>query len=189
MNTSKNPVFITSAAADHRVPADTVKYIANNNKTLYYNVVNIYNGLLYQAQISKNLNGLEIDASFKETEEGSNDYYTLLPEGTKVLLYVGETFTDETNVRIYTYSEGKKYKLLTDGLQVINGYIEFTLNGDTNYIITLKELIKEKGPIDLFFDRYGTIIGVSLFIIVIIVMYFVILNKYKEKKAANEPSY
>ena len=189
MNTSKNPVFITSAAADHRVPADTVKYIANNNKTLYYNVVNIYNGLLYQAQISKNLNGLEIDASFKETEEGSNDYYTLLPEGTKILLYVGETFTDETNVRIYTYSEGKKYKLLTDGLQVINGYIEFTLNGDTNYIITLKELIKEKGPIDLFFDRYGTIIGVSLFIIVIIVMYFVILNKYKEKKAANEPSY
>ncbi|MBQ4031428.1 MAG: cadherin-like beta sandwich domain-containing protein [Bacilli bacterium] len=189
VNTTKNPVFVTSQNANHRIPADTVKYIANNNKTLYYNVVNIYNGLLYQAIISKNLNGLEIDASFKETEEGSNDYYTLLPEGTKILLYVGDTYTDETSVRIYTYSQDKGYKLLTDGLTVLNGYIEFTLNGDTNYVITLNELIKEKGPIDRFFDSYGTIIGVTVFIIVIVVMYFVILNKYKEKKASKEPSY
>ena len=189
INTNKNPVFITSAAASHKIPANTVKYIANNNKTLYYNVVNIYNGLLYQAAISKNLNGLEIDASFKETEEGSNDYYTLLPEGTKILLYVGDSFTDGTSVRVYTYSNGTKYKLLTDGLTVINGYIEFTLNGDTNYVITLKELIKEKGPIDIFFDRFGTIILVTIFIIVIVVMYFVILNKYRERKASKEPSY
>jgi len=189
IKTSNNPLFISPETSPHLIPSSAIDYINNNDKVLYYNVVNIYNGLIYQAKIPKLDEARELDASFKETEEDSGDYYTTLPQGTVMTVYVGDKYDDETNVRIYSYSEGKEYQLVTDGLTVINGYIEFTLNGDTNYIVTLSELIEEKGPFEQFFSNYGTIIGASLFIIVIVVMYLVILSKRKAKKLSNEPSY
>ncbi len=188
LSTTANPVYYATETAPHNIPASAIEYINSNNLTLYYNVVNIYNGLLYQAKIS----GVEIadlDATFKEEREGSGDYHTTLPKGTVITLYLGDKYKDETNVRVYSYTDNSGYKLLTDGLTVINGYVEFTLTGDTNYVITLNELIKEKGPIAILFSKYGSIVGATLLIIVIVVMYLVILRRHKDKKESREPSY
>ena len=41
-----------------------------------------------------------------------------------------------------------QYTLLTAGVTVQNGYISFTTNGQTNYIITTSTLIEVEGPFD-----------------------------------------
>ena len=189
INTSSDIIYMSSETAPHIIPKTAIEFIKNNDKTLYYNVVNIYSGLLYQAKLSKIEEIKEIDASFKEEQEGSGDYKTSLPSGTVITLYVGDKYNDETNVRIYSYSENSKYKLLTDGLTVINGYIEFTLNEDTNYVITLNELIKEKGPFQMILSKYGGIVGAILLISIIAIMSIYIINKKKAKKTSQEPLY
>ena len=189
INTRSNIVYSSTETSNHIIPSEGLKYIKNNNLTLYYNVINIYNGLIYQARITNPEEDGDIDAAFKETDEGSGDYYTKLPKGTIVTLYVGDKYDDGTNVRIYTYTGDSGYKLLTDGLSVINGYIEFTLSGDTNYVITLKELIKEKGPFDLFFSNYGGIILGAMGGLIGLTVIIVLINKQKAKKDSKEPSY
>ena len=188
LTTTLNPVYTTSETASHNIPSSAIEYINNNNLTLYYNVVNIYNGLLYQAKIS-GIEVMDLDATFKEEKEGSGDYHTILPKGTVITLYLGDKYQDDTNVKVYSYTDTSGYKLLTDGLTVINGYVEFTLTGDTNYVITLNQLIKEKGPIAILFNKYGSLVGASLLIIIIIVMYLTILRRHKDRKESREPSY
>lgn len=165
--------------------SDILKTISSNK--LYYNIVNMYNGILYQVVIPGNKFTDDIDVSFKETS--SQHYETSLPEGMEILLNVGDKYLDNTNVKIYTYNEQNEYKLLTDGITVQNGYIKFNTNGDTNYIITTASLIKEDGPIVKWFKKNKniilTILGVLLAIIVILAIIF---NK-KKKISSNEPQY
>lgn len=189
INADGNPLFVSSPTASHIIPSNSVSYLKNYHKTLYYNVVNIYNGLVYQARIKDNLPDGDLDASFNRIEEGNITYETKLPKGTNMLLYLGDDFDESTNVRIYSYNEGEKYKLVTDGISVLNGYIEFELNGDTNYIITTAQLIKEQGPIEKFFSNNGLIIGVIGAIIAIVLIYMFVLHRHRDKRDAREPSY
>ena len=186
---SNNPLFITTEGANEVIPANSMSYLERNNKSLYYNVVNIYGGIVYQAKIGKNITDKELNASFKEKEKGSLTYHTELPEGTGILLYLGDYYEDGTSVRIYSFNDGEKYKLLTDGITVTNGYIEFELNGDTNFTVTTAQLVKEKGPIEKFFEKNGIFIGSILGVIVIVILYVTILNKYKDRKASKDMAY
>lgn len=184
-----NPLYVTGPNASHIVPASTMRYLINNNKALYYNVVNIYNGILYQVKLKDNLPDSDFDVSFTQTDQGFPTYETNLPKGTNLLLYLGDYYEDETNVKIYSFEDDGKYELVTDGITIQDGYIEFVLNGSKNYTITTAQLVKERGVIEEFFHKNGTLIGAIAFIIVIALGYLIILNRYKDRKAANEPSY
>ncbi len=186
---NKDLVYVASSTANHKIPASAVRKIKNNNLALYYGVVNLYNGILYQAKLKDNLPDTEIDASFKETSEGSGDYATTLPEGTEILLYVGDRYDDETSLKLYSYGEDGKYKLITAGTEVLDGYISFVLNGDKNFVVTTAELIKVQSPLAKLLNQYKDIILMVVGTIVGILLLVFLISKYRKKRDEKGPLY
>lgn len=185
---NSNLVYTTTLDANHLLKKDILNPLINNKQKLYYNVVNIYNGILYQA-VFKNSIDENIDVDFKKISDRPLTYQTNIGAETDMLLYLEEQFFDDTNVKIYTYDKMGKYTLLTEGVKVLNGYITFTTNGEKNYVITTSTLINEKGPLDKFLSKYkmyiiGPIIG--LILILTLINYF---SKKKAEKEKNEPLY
>ena len=91
-------------------------------------------------------------------------------------LYMGDL--DGVVYKIYTYNEGEPYTLLTEGVSVNNGFINFITNGKTNYIITTQTLIhNEKTTIDkvLSILKY---VGIGLGVLVVIL----VISKFSKKK-------
>jgi len=188
INTNKDLVYNSSLISNHKIPSSVIKYL-NNNHVLYYNVVNMYSGLLYQIKLPKNIEVKDYDAGFIQDKDDSYTYNTSLPKDTEVLMYIGDLYEDETNIKIFSMNEDGKYNLVTDGIEVVNGYIEFKLNGDKTYVFTNRQLVKEQGPLDKIMSEYGSLIGTIIVIIVIVILYVIIISKHKAKKALNEPSY
>jgi len=171
------------------ISSNIISYLNSYDRTLYYNKVNEYNGLLYQVVIPSDLLSNEFKLEFNNIESNYLEYQTNLPKNTEVTLYVGDTYSDNTSIKIFSYNENEKYKLVTDGILVKNGYVTFNLNGDTNYVFTTKELISMKDNIKDFINNYlYYLIGGLCFLVVI----FIIVHKNKKKKIAetkNEPLY
>lgn len=177
--------YKTTNEDGNTISKETQELLKENNQKLYYNLVNSYDGLLFQIILDGSINE-DLNIYFKENDSGI--YETELPKDIEILLNVGEKFNDSTNVKIYTIDENNKYVLLTDGLTVQNGYIKFTTNGDSQYIITTVPLIKEEGPIEKWFKQNKTIIFGILGFLVISLLAVIIINKNK-KKNSNEPQY
>ena len=60
-----------------------------------------------------------------------------LPKGTKVKIYVGDKYQDETMVGIYHYNQDKnKIDTINKEIKVVNGYVEFDIEHCSEYIIT-----------------------------------------------------
>ncbi len=188
IDTNKDLVYSSSLNANHKIPSSLVKYL-NANHTLYYNVVNMYSGLLYQVKLPGNLEVKDYDMSFTQDKDDSYTYHTSLPKDTDVLMYIGDLYESESNIKIFSVDKDGNYQLVTDGIEVLNGYIEFKLNGDSTYIFTNRQLVNEQGPFDKLMSEYGMLIGSILVIIVIVILYVIILSKHKAKKALKEPSY
>lgn len=182
-------LYSTTENASHIVPSSTIKRLKDNNYKLYYNVVNLYNGIIYQAILNENLPDTDLDASFKKTSTSPLTYTTNLPSGTEILLYLEEAFLDGTNVKIYTYDEAGKYTLLTDGITVKNGYINFIANGQKNYVVTLSSLIAEQGPIEKIFNKYKNYIIGAIGILIIVILLINMINKKIKQKVNKEPLY
>ncbi len=175
-------VFSTSENASHIIPSSTLRRLKDTKSKLYYNVVNLYNGILYQAIISENIQNSDLDVSFKKVSDNLLTYETNIPEGTEMLVYLENLFLDGANVKIYTYNETGKYTLLTDGITVQNGYISFVTNGEKNYVITTSTLIEEKSPLDQLLAKYKNYIlgGIGAFVIALILI-ILIIKKIKQK--------
>ena len=188
IDTNKDLVYNSSLTSNHNIPSSLIKYL-NNNHVLYYNVINMYSGLLYQIKLPNNLEVKDYDMGLTQDANDSYTYHTTLPKDTNVIIYLGDLFEDGTNIKIFSKVEDGKYRLVTDGIEVLNGYIEFKMNGDTTYVFTNRQLVKEEGPLDKILAEYGALIGSIAVIIVIVILYVIILSKYKAKKAAKEPSY
>ncbi len=94
-------VFSTSENASHIIPSSTLRRLKDTKSKLYYNVVNLYNGILYQAIISENIQNSDLDVSFKKVSDNLLTYETNIPEGTEMLVYLENLFLDGANVKIY----------------------------------------------------------------------------------------
>lgn len=188
--TNSNVSFNTTNTNIKSIPANALATIKENNLKLYYNVVNVYNGILYQAVISNNLPDTDLNPSFNKINESQNiTYETNLPAGTEMLLYLDDKYLDDVSVKIYTYDETNKYTLLTDGVKVKNGYISFITNGQKNYVITTKTLISSNSPITEFINKYKTIFIIGILGIVVIIYVINSINKKNKQKEKNEPLY
>lgn len=179
--------YRTTNEEDTIINKELLNSLNKNKKNLYYNIVNEYNGILYQIVIPGFKATADLDVSFKKTS--STTYETNLPEGYEILLNVRETYQNNVNVKIYTYNEANKYNLLTDGLTVQDGYIRFTTNGDNNYVITTASLIAEEGPLEIWFKKNKSIIFGIIGIFIFIIISVFLFNKFKKKTKADELQY
>lgn len=182
-------LYSTTSTSSNIIPTTLINNLKTNDTKLYYNIVNMSNGLLYQFVLKDNLPDTEIDAYITKINDSPLTYNVALPEGTEVTAYIEDTYASGTDVKIYSYDETSNYTLVTAGIQVQNGYITFNTNGQSNYIITTIDLIKEQSEFDKLLNKYkGIIIGIVIGFIAIIAI-CILLNKNSKEKETNEPLY
>ena len=184
----KEGIYLRNESSPSVIPNTVLEIIKNNNLKLYYNVTDIYNGLLYQLIFNNKTEYKdEIDTSFNRSSTSPLTYKTSLPENIDVTLYIGDIYQDNIILKVYTYNENGQYTLLTDGVSVTNGYINFTTNGEQNYVFSTNDLINNPNNIINFFKNnkiFIIIIPLTLLIIIILPR----LSK-KNKKNSNELEY
>lgn len=189
-NLKDKNILAVNELSSHQISKDKISIIKNSKKTLYYNVINDYQGLLYQLKLDSDIPEVDLDTSIIQTSNNPLTYKTELPSGIKVLLYLNtDLYKDSTTLKIYTYDEIGKYTLLSSNITMKNSYISFITNGAKNYVITTQDLIREETFIDKLQKNIKNIlIGVVLMIIIITIIIYLLKNKNKSKDA-NEPLY
>jgi len=189
VNIEGDILYTTTENGTSIVLENTLKNLVSHQAKLYYNVVNIYNGLLYQVLLSNPLDKDRLDLSFKKISDSSLTYSTEIPENNEVTLYLDDVYAEGTNIKIYTYNEMGKYTLLTDGVTIKNGYVTFTTNGEKNYVFTTSPLVLEEGPVDKFISKYKKyfLFGIGILFLIIVIIY--VINKKSKQKNNNEPLY
>lgn len=186
---TENYTYNTTSSTNNIISKDILEILKNNNVKLYYNVVNITNGLLSQVVLSNNLPNEDIDVTITKISTVPLTYQINVPEGTEITLYLEETYSNGTSVKIYSYDETGQYTLVTDGIKVNEGYITFKTNNQQNYVITTNDLIEEQSELNKILNKYKSIIiGVIIGIILIIIIGNIISKKDKLKDS-NEPLY
>lgn len=184
-----NYIYSTTSTTKNIVPASTIATLKKNNTKLYYNTVNMTNGLLTQIILKNNLPDTEVDATITPVEGSHLTYNINIPADNEVTIYVEDYYTTGTSVRIYSYDEANNYTLITDGVSIKNGYVTFTTNGQKNYIITTADLMPQKSPLEKILDKYKMYIIVGIVAFIVMVTIISIVNKKREEKELNEPLY
>lgn len=185
-NINSDSIYLTTSQDPITIP---VTNLNKNKYKLYYNVVNIYNGLLYQIVLSNNIPQKDFTMFFTKNNSNTLSYQTNIPAGNNITLYLNEVYKDNQVVKIYTYNDDNNYTLLTDGITVKDGYISFTTNGDKNYIITNIDLIEEEGPFDKLVKKYGKYIIITIILSIIIIIIYIKIKKKLQSNERKEPSY
>ena len=187
--TNNHIIYNTNDKTIAKVTTNQLRYLKNNTYRLYYNAVNLNNALLYQVLVENPSAEEDIELSFIRQEDTTPTYKTTLKEGYEVIVFVGDNYKDDQAVKVYTYNEKGKYKLLTDGIKVKSGYINFKTNGDEYYVLTTASLIKNVGPVTAFFNKYKTYLIVGVVALVVIYLLIKIIKKQNAQKRKNEPLY
>lgn len=117
------------------------------------------------------------DGLFLELKQGNN-----LPNGTKIKIYVGDKYSDNDLVNIYSYNKTTdKLSLVKNKVKVENGYVEFEIADESDYFITMTTVNNaETSSINIFM-----IISIVEFILLILLLAldFMKINPiYKIKK-------
>ena len=139
--------------------------------------------------MQNNLPSEDLDISFTKKEGNTLSYTTKIPANNEILLYLEGKYKDGSIVRVYSYEKQGKYTLITDGIKVSNGYITFTTNGESNYIVTTNELIKEESTITKFFNEIKIYLIIGIIALIIIFILISKINKKRKIKESNEPLY
>ncbi len=181
-----NYVYTTTDKDKGLIPKSAIELLVNNKKTIYYNVVNIYNGLLYQVKLPTNMEKVDTNVKLTKLDAGELTYQTNLPKDTELTIYLEERYENESSVQVYSYDEEGVYTLVTAGIEVKNGYITFITNGQKNYVITQLDLIQVQSDADKLIE----IIKIGLITIVICILAIILLPKLlKKKNQSQEPLY
>lgn len=169
------------------------KYIINNydgeliNYSWIINSKNIGNIEQIETQIS-------FESEYSETIEQLTNYANSihlnfkhegnLPKGTKVKIYIGKKYKNNTKLNLYYYNEEKeKVELVEQELKVANGYVEIELEHCSEYILTKAKI---KNDFNVFIPI--TIIETSLIVSYIIFKYIPIKKRTKTKKIQKKKS-
>lgn len=182
-------IYTTIEQESHKISKDIIKTLSDNKKTLYFNVVNMYTGLLYQVKLPKFMVPKDYELKLLKEDPDSFTYNTNLPENTELTIFVGDQYEDGTGVQVYSYNDGEPYNLITAGVEVINGYVTITTNEQKNYIITTTDLIVNQTKMDKLINTIKT---VGVFIVIIALIIFIVpkITKKKNKiEESKEPLY
>lgn len=167
------------------IKLDILDKLNINKQKLYYNVIDSLTGLNYQLIIPNKTYEGNINPSITKQSDTPLTYKIDVPAGIDILIKVNDIYPDNAELKIFTYEQLGMYQELTSGVKVVNGYVTFTTNGDSNYVLTTQDLLgKPKTSIlnyipFIFFIALGGIAG-----------YIIIKKKKKiEKTNSNEPLY
>lgn len=185
--------------ADSKITKEQLNQIKDSKKTLRFNYYDDNKKLIY----SWTINGKEIKdnkefttsitfatENVKEIYKLANYAYGLyvnfkhtgdLPKGTKIKLYVGDRFENESLVNVYYYNNAEKtLDFIKDNLKVTDGYIELDIEHCSEYFITMSTIgnvLKKDGLSNIFI--IFTIIELIV-IISLVAFIFIKLNPLKK---------
>ena len=185
---------------DSKISKEDITKIKESKKTLRLNYYDENKKLLY----SWSINGKEIKDS-KEfstlidfTADNIEEIYKIsnyangiylkfehdgaLPNGTKVKLYVGEKFANESIVNLYHYNKTEKLlESIKEGLIVKGGYIEFDLEHCSDYFVTMSTIGSVNDNTSSSSNMLLIVIIVAILIIIGLVTFIVIKFKPNNK--------
>lgn len=144
---------------DSKITQEQLNQIKDSKKTLRFNYYDDNKKLIY----SWTINGKEIKdnqeftTSITFATENVKEIYKLsnyadglyvnfkhtgdLPKGTKIKLYVGDKFENESIVNVYHYNNTEKtLDFIKDNLKVSDGYIEFDVEYCSEYFVTMSTI-------------------------------------------------
>lgn len=185
--------------ADSKITKEQLNQIKDSKKTLRFNYYDDNKKLIY----SWTINGKEIKnvTEFVTTITNASEYtkeiYKLsnyadgiyvnfkhsgeLPAGTKIKLYVGDRFENESIVNVYYYNNAEKtLDFIKDNLKVTDGYIELDIEHCSEYFVTMSTIgnvLKKDGSSNIFI--IFTIIELIV-IISLVAFIFIKLNPLKK---------
>ena len=143
----------------------TILYESNNKKEIY--------------KLSNYADGLYISINDK----------TNIPDGTKIKLYVGDKFDNGNIVNIYSYIKNNtNLELLINNLKVENGYIEFAIDKDSDYFITMSTITnsnKETNQKNTSTNTSKVLIITFIILLVIVLTVLTLINSLKTKRYNN----
>lgn len=179
-------VFFVTSDQSIKITKEILKKINENKKDFYYNFINEENTILYQLIIPTGTYTDEIDPKFEMEVDNPLTYTGKLPSGITVMLYAADLYGDGTELQVYTYDDMGAYTELTTALKVVNGYLNFTTNGQTSYVFSVQSLISNSG-----FDIIGNLPMIIFGGLIIFLIAYIIIKKKKGKKEvkSNEPLY
>lgn len=186
---NNNYVYSTIETNNNIVYRSVIELLVNNKRTLYYNVVNMYNGLLYQIKLPTNIEIKDYDLKLRSIDSSELTYSTNLPANTEMTIYLNQIYEDGSSVQIYSYNEGEGYKLITAGLEVKDGYITFQTNGDAYYTITTNDLIRIESNIDRIISIIKSLAIGGVIALVAILIISKLFKKKSKNQENNEPLY
>lgn len=184
---------------DSKITQEQLNQIKDSKKTLRFNYYDDNKKLIY----SWTINGKEIKdnqeftTSITFATENVKEIYKLsnyadglyvnfkhtgdLPKGTKIKLYVGDKFENESIVNVYHYNNTEKtLDFIKDNLKVSDGYIEFDVEHCSEYFVTMSTIdnvLKKDGLSNIFI--IFTIIELIV-IISLVAFIFIKLNPLKK---------
>ena len=145
--------------ADSKIKQEQLNQIKNSKKTIRFNYYDKNNNLIYSWEVDgkKIKDSKEFNTSITFATENIKEIYKLsnyadglyvnfkhtgeLPKGTKIKLYVGDKFENESNVNLYHYNTtDKKLDFIKDNLKVIDGYIQFDIEHCSEYFVTMSTI-------------------------------------------------
>lgn len=145
--------------AESKITKEQIIEIKNSKKTISFNYYDENKKLIYSWLIdgAKIKDTKEIITTVTYTTENIKEIYKLsnyadglyinfkhsgdLPNGTKIKLYVGDKFDNESIVNVYNYNNDKKtLDLVQDSLKVTDGYIQFGIEHCSEYFVTMSNL-------------------------------------------------
>ena len=183
--------------ADSVISKEDISKIKDSKKNIRLNYYDENKKLIYSWTIngSKINNTIELTTNISYTSDNMKEIYKLsnyadglyinfkhdgiLPAGTKIKLYVGDKFEDDSIVNVYKYNNiNKSLKFIKDSLKVTTGYIEFEIEHCSEYFVTMSnvDIVKtqEISSINIF------MIFSIVELIVIFALVFVIVKKIKK---------
>lgn len=190
-NTTKDTIAL-KIIDNSEISSDVLKQVKEANKNLIINGYDKKNNLLY----SWNLNSESIDEKNKYdfgisfASENQNrileltnysemininfNHSGILPNETKIKIYVGDKFEDSEKLNLYYYNKDNEVmESIAKKLNVEEGFVEFELDHCSEYILTRATLHDFTNNINVFFI---TTIAEGLVIITLLVLFI-----YKEK--------
>ena len=188
--------------SDSKISKEEINKIKDSKKLLRLNYYNENKKLVYSWIINGNeiKDTKEFVTTITFKTESEKEIYKLsnyadglyinfnhsgeLSTGTKIKLFVGDKFENESIVNVYHYNNTEKLLELTkDSINVVDGYIELDIEHCSKYFVTMSTIgtatvTKEKNsPMNMFM----IIAIVELFIIIGLVTFMVIKLKFTKK--------
>lgn len=176
--------------ADSKISKEDISKIKDSGKTIRLNYFDENKKLIYSWTIDgKNIKDTnELITTISYTTENIKEIYKLsnyadglyinfshngnLPKGTKIKLYVGDKFENESIVNVYHYNTTERtLDFIEDNLKVKESYIEFDIEHCSEYFVTMSNIMNNnKSEFNVFL-----IISIIelIIIIILIVLYFI----------------